>query len=607
MALGPRSAQHLDLLPSTEGAPSLYQQINRTRSALGARQLRRWLLEPLKAAGEIAARQEAVRELAGGLLPERLGAELAGIYDLERIAGRLTTRLANPRDTLALGKTLSALGEVAALLKDVRAAELARLGGELVEVSLKLTNLAERITRTQREDAPLALREGGIFAKGTTPELDRLITLTEDGERWLVELETRERQATGIGSLKVRYNRVFGYYIEVTQAHLRSVPAHYQRKQTTVGAERYFTEELKKFEDEIVSAEARRRALEQELFNDLLQAAQAQTAAIMDAARLLGELDSLVALARLAAEPGWVFPTVDDSLELEIEAGRHPLVDAAARGEFVPNDTRLAAADRRTLLITGPNMGGKSTVMRQVALIVVLGQMGAPVPARAARWGVVSSLHTRIGAHDAIARGQSTFMVEMSELAHILHHADERSLIILDEIGRGTSTYDGISVAWATLEWICRKLRARTLFATHYHELTRLAGELPALANAHMAVEGARALQGGGLRFLYELRDGAANESFGIHVARLAGLPAPVVDRAWQVLEELEKGTGAGSAGDSPDQLSLFAAGAPAAHEREPEAAVPHPLVVELAAIDVDGLTPLQALNVLARLKSSAE
>ncbi|MGZ3688252.1 MAG: DNA mismatch repair protein MutS, partial [Bdellovibrionota bacterium] len=420
LTLGPNSAQHLDLLPADLGTPNLYSVINRTRSALGARMLRRWILAPLKNVPAIRSRQETVRELAGAGALAKLSARLAEVYDLERISGRINARLANPRDTLALGRTLGALEEIAAALEKSSAPRVLELGRNAREAAALLQPLATRILSTQREEAPLSARDGGIFKLGANPELDHLINLNENGQRWLVDLETREREATGISSLKVRYNRVFGYYIEITQAHLKNVPPHYQRKQTMMGAERFFTDELKKFEEEILTASFRQKALEQQMFEELLSAAQAQTAKIMEAGAYLGELDALASLAQLADEAGWVFPEIDESQELAIRAGRHPLVDLASRGSFVPNDLELSPATRMTLMITGPNMGGKSTVMRQTALIVILGQMGAPVPAADARWGAVSSLYTRIGAHDAIARGQSTFMVEMTELAHIL-------------------------------------------------------------------------------------------------------------------------------------------------------------------------------------------
>jgi len=604
LTLGPRSAQHLDLLPNLDGAPSLFQLINKTRSALGARKLRRYLLAPLKNTALISARQDKVKAIFQEReTAQKISSELSLIYDIERILGRVNTGLANPRDTLALGKSIASLTQIAKLLIKMpvfllpESKEASRLTDELKSVGAE-------ILRTQKDDAPLVSRDGGIFAVGADPELDRLISLTENGQRWLIELETREREATGISSLKVRYNRVFGYYIEITQSHLKNVPSHYQRKQTTVGAERFFTEELKKFEDEIIHASTKQKALEQELFKVLLEKIALHTKLLMEAASLLGELDALSSLARLLDESVWNFPEINDSLDFQIQGGRHPMVDSATRGMFVPNDLELSPQTRLTLVITGPNMGGKSTIMRQVALIIILGQMGAPVPATRASWGVFSSVHTRIGAHDSIARGQSTFMVEMSELAHILHHADERSLIILDEIGRGTSTYDGMSVAWSTLEWISKQIQARTLFATHYHELTKLSNTLPLMANAHMSVEGARGASS--LRFTYKLEEGPTNESFGIHVARIAGLPKSVIERSWQVLEELEAQANPLLAGAVyPGQMSLFGGMAPI----DPSLVEPltiiesHPVVEEIQKANVNEMTPIQALNFVLKLQ----
>jgi DNA mismatch repair protein MutS len=609
LVLGPSTAQHLDLL-------ELFDLVNQTKSTLGTRQLRRWIMAPLRSAAEIAIRQKGVHEIANtwSSIGPKLIPQLSQIYDLERICGRINTRLANPRDTLALGQSLSTLRNLSQILSTCQSEVLKDLQVTLEKASHALTPVAEKILRIQKEEAPLVSRDGGIFKTGTTPELDHLISLTEDGQRWLVELEARERELTGISSLKVRYNRVFGYYIEITQTHLKNVPSHYQRKQTMVGAERFFTEELKKFEEEILTAAVKQKSLEQEIFQQLIAEIQALTSPIMESARGIGQIDALVSLALLAHQPGWSFPEIDESLNLDIQAGRHPVVAHVKRGSFIPNDLSLSPQSRLTLLITGPNMGGKSTVMRQVALIVILGQMGAPIPAKSGKWGAVSSLYTRIGAQDAISKGQSTFMVEMSELAHILHHADERSLIILDEIGRGTSTYDGISVAWSTLEWICNKIQARTLFATHYHELIRLATTLPLLANAHMAVEGTKGQNSKNLRFLYELREGPTNESFGIHVAQLAGLPKSVIQRAWKILHDLENTSG-GRNKDSLNQLSLFG-GAPQTHmpvdegmwvEEEvappPPAPEPHPAVLEIQKVNLNEMTPMQALLWVAKLQ----
>ena len=593
MKLGPKTAIHLDLLPSAESQASLFTRVNRTKSAAGARRLKHWILEPLRTVQEIANRQAATQEFSNDVrMNDQLQSALAEMYDLERILARVNTGLASPRDTLALGRSLAALSTFATLLARFQSEIAITLKNRIRAADEALRGLAAEIVRTQLPEAPLVSRDGGIFAKGAHPELDRLLDLTENGQRWLVELETREREVTGITSLKVRYNRVFGYYIEITSANLKNVPAAYQRKQTTVGGERFFTEELKKFEDEFVSAGDRQRAIEAELFRELLKKIQAHAKPIGEAASATAELDVLIAISRLGWDSGWTWPTIDASTDFEVEGGRHPLVDLG-RGNFVPNDLRLIAPGASTLLITGPNMGGKSTLLRQTALMTILGQMGAPVPAARARWGVVSSIYTRIGAHDAILRGQSTFMVEMTELAHILHHADARSLVVLDEIGRGTSTFDGISVAWAAIEWIVTKLGCRTLFATHYHELTKLPNFLPRTANAHMAVDSGR----GNLRFLYQLRDGPANESFGIQVAKLAGIPSTVVNRAWKVLAELE-GTGVGAHA----QPSLFDRGASPPIEVMPGLA--HEIVARLRGIDLDSLTPKQALDTLFSLKS---
>jgi DNA mismatch repair protein MutS len=595
MKLGPRTALHLDLLPTAESSASLFTRINRTRSSAGARNLKRWILEPLRTVQEIASRQTAAQEFSNDVrVNDQIQAALAEMYDLERILARVNTGLASPRDTFALGRSLAALATFAALLTRFQSEIATALKTRIRAAEEATRGLAAEIVRTQLPEAPLVARDGGIFAKGTHPELDRLIDLTENGQRWLVDLETREREATGISSLKVRYNRVFGYYIEVTSSNLKNVPASYQRKQTTVGGERFFTEELKKFEDEIVSAGDRRRALEAELFRELLAKIQAHAKPITEAASATAELDAIVSVARLGWETGWTWPTVDHSADFEIEGGRHPLVDLG-RGNFVPNDLRLVAPGASTLLITGPNMGGKSTLLRQTALMTILGQMGAPVPAARARWGVVSSIYTRIGAHDAILRGQSTFMVEMTELAHILHHADARSLVVLDEIGRGTSTYDGISVAWSAIEWIVTKLGCRTLFATHYHELTKLPNFLPRTANAHMAVDSGR----GNLRFLYQLRDGPANESFGIQVAKLAGIPTSVVNRAWKVLAELESAGVGGTA-----QPSLFDPTDGITRAEILIGDADTALLKRIREIDPNALTPKQALDFLFALKT---
>lgn len=607
LILGPHASEHLDL-------EDLFRRIDRTGTSFGRRLLRKWLAAPLKDPSEIESRQLAVQEFAAqkGLQLDSVTASLSKVADLERICGRVQAGLAQPRDTALLGKSLQTLSQVFPQLEACQSGLLVQLRSALKSLTETLHPLWNKILTLQNDEAPPTAKDGGIFKSGASAELDRLLTLNEGGQKFLVELESRERAATGIPSLKVRYNRVFGYYIEITQAHLKSAPAHYQRKQTMVGAERFFTDELKKFEEEILTASVKQKHLEAELFQGLLGEIEKQTAAIMETARLVAEWDALLSLAQLAQEPGWIFPKIDDSFQLNIRGGRHPLVEESLRGKFVPNDIHLGSDFRLTLLITGPNMGGKSTVMRQCALLVLLGQMGAPIPAQSAHWGSVSALYTRIGAQDAIAKGQSTFMVEMSELAHILRNADDRSLIILDEIGRGTSTYDGMSVAWATLEWLCNRTRARTLFATHYHELVKLAQTLPLLSNAHMAVESTPSSNKapGELRFLYELRDGPTNESFGIHVAQMAGIPKPVVQRAWKILTELE------ISGKTKDDLQLSFFDLPSEEfdvssellegEEAPQSPEPqadpeaHPVLAELMGLRLEELTPLGALNWIA-------
>ncbi len=610
LVLGPHTAQHLDL-------EDLYILINRTKTSMGARELKRRLLSPSCLPSEIQKIQNAVQAITP--LHSKLTPLLSEIYDIERIMGRVNTGLANPRDTFALGSSLHTLSAVQNILSQTlsqNTSYIYEIKNRLEQLAQKLSPLTQEILKKQKPEPPLTTKDGGIFNLGTDSDLDRLITINEKGQQWLVDLETKERESTGISSLKVRYNRVFGYYIEITQAHLKNVPSHYQRKQTMVGAERFFTEELKKFEDEIINAAFRQKTLEADLFENLLETIRSQTLTIMEAAQILAEIDTLHSLAQVSQQAGWCFPTIDESLEMKIEAGRHPLVDQSSSGSFVPNDMQLSPSTRLTLMITGPNMGGKSTVMRQTALIVLLGQMGSAVPAKAAHWGTVSSLYTRIGAQDAIARGQSTFMVEMTELAYILHHADQHSLIILDEIGRGTSTYDGMSVAWATLEWICKQIRARTLFATHYHELTHLSSCLPSLANAHMAVARAETEKDEKLRFLYLLKEGPTNESFGIHVAQLAGLPSAVIQRAWKVLEELEAKKPATEFDlVKAGQMSLFTAPVTQTPMKTPmmrtspiiavEAPnpVPNPIIEELKKTDVNSLTPVQALNFVVRLQ----
>jgi DNA mismatch repair protein MutS len=608
LVVGPHTHTHLD-------SADLFTLINQTATSMGSRHLYNLLDAPFKDVASIETQQDAVKELAAvSLEATQIHTNLREVYDLDRILGRISTKLAHPRDTYALGMSMKNAFQFDEKLSRFESAKLRVLSDRFSKARVELASIAEQIVRTQKADAPLHTREGGIFEMGTDPELDRLITLTTEGEKFVVDLEMREREATGIGSLKVKYNRVFGYFIEISNANLKNVPSHYQRKQSTVGGERFFTEELKRFEEEILSASSKQKALEASLFQRLVDDLIVKAEALKQLSDVIGELDSLIAISFLAQKGAWAFPKIDDSFEFKLIGSRHPVVDEVLRGKFVPNDIELSPTQARTLIITGPNMGGKSTLMRQMAQIILLGQIGAPVPASEAHWGIFHSLYTRIGAQDAITKGQSTFMVEMVELAHILTHANERSFVVLDEIGRGTSTYDGMSVASASLEYLHTRSGARIVFATHYHELTDLEARLPGLKNTHMKVLDEK----GKLTFLYEIALGRSSKSFGIQVAELAGLPKPVIKQAWNILKELE--TQAVSTHASNGQLSLFSAPAEDSIVNEDQSSFqdlgtdspgltiaselnPHlaELTNELGALDLNSMRPIDALNFLAQ------
>ncbi|RMG21502.1 MAG: DNA mismatch repair protein MutS, partial [Deltaproteobacteria bacterium] len=551
------------------------------------------------------ARQAAVASLVeAGAARSEVRAALAPAADLERLLARLSLGQGNARDLRALARTLTVAPAVAAALAKA-AGEAGGLPERLEALSAALHGfeaLATKLDGALVDEPPATVREGGLFRPGYDPRLDEVLALSTDGKRTLLELEQRERARTGIPSLKIRFNKIFGYYIEVTHAHREKVPPEYERRQTMKGSERYVTPELKAWEEKVLGAEERRKALEYELFEALRQEVVAEASRLRRLAAALAEIDVLAALAHTAAQRGWCRPVLDESRELQIEAGRHPVVEAALEasgGEpFVPNDVRLDE-DAFLMILTGPNMAGKSTVMRQVALIALLAHVGSYVPARSCRLGLCDRIFTRVGASDDLARGQSTFMVEMTETARILNHATDRSLVILDEIGRGTSTWDGVSIAWAVAEHIHDHLRCRTLFATHYHELTDLAKERSGVVNYTVAVREWE----GQIVFLRRLVPGAANRSYGIQVARLAGLPRAVLDRAAEVLANLEAGeldevgrpALAHHRGEPPGkgQLTLFSV-----PRRESEA---ERLIAET---DPDGLSPREALDLLYRLKA---
>ena len=570
------------------GGTTLLEVLDRTMTPMGARLLRGWLLAPLVDPAAINARLDAVDVLvADGRGRDRVREALDGVRDLERLAGRAALGRATPRELGALRDSIHRLPDVRAALDGLEARGRAPL----------LEEAADRFDLLQ--DLRDELAEGDAIRPGYDRELDELTDARDGGKRYIAGLQARERERSGIASLKVGFNKVFGYYIEVTNPHKARVPAEYERRQTLSGAERYVTPELKEYEAKVLGAEERIAAREAELVDALRRRVTDAIARVQTTARLLARLDVWSALADLAHHDGYVRPEVNEGFTIALEGSRHPVVERMmAREAFIPNDVLLDEAGR-VMLLTGPNMAGKSTLLRQVGLCVVLAQMGGFVPARRAVLGVVDRLFTRVGASDNLVRGQSTFMVEMSETSAILHGATARSLVLLDEIGRGTSTYDGVAIAWAVTEFLHNTIGCKTIFATHYHELTQLTEELAHARNFNVAVREA----GDEIVFLHRLEPGGTDRSYGIHVGQLAGLPAPVVARAWQVLQLLEAGHHVAHqpAPPPPDaaQLGLFIAPG--------TGAAPHPLLDELDRLDVNTLSPLEALNRLAAWKKQRE
>jgi DNA mismatch repair protein MutS len=591
MRLDAQTRRNLELVaPLGRTGVSLASLLDRTRTPMGARLLRARLLEPLTEPLLILARHDAVAALfEAPRVRDTLGEALAAVRDLERLVARCVQRSAGPRDLAAIRQACAALPAVQDILASVRSGELTAAAVRCVAPD----GLSARLRDLLVDDPPAAARDGGCIRPGADAELDDLVAAGAGARAWIAGLEEAERRRSAIGSLKVGYNRVFGYYIEVPNAHRLGVPADYVRKQTLVGAERYITAGLKEQETAVLGARERALVRELELLDELTAEVARHAAVLLDAAAAVAVIDVHRSLACVAVDERWVRPLVDSSGVLDVDQGRHPLVERAlGAGRFVPNDCRIDAAER-IVVLTGPNMAGKSTFLRQVALLALLAQVGSFVPADRARIGVCDRIFTRIGAQDDLSGGLSTFMVEMAETAAILRQATGRSLVILDEIGRGTSTYDGMSIAQAVVEHIheAPHLNCRTLFATHFHELTVLAERLPRVHNARVEV----VEEGDGVTFLHRIVPGGADRSYGIHVARLAGVPAGVLVRARQLLAELERERPvAGSGGDTPDQLSLGIAA--------PE----HPVVAELAQLDIEGLTPIAALNKLAELRERA-
>jgi DNA mismatch repair protein MutS len=576
---------------------SLLGVLDSTLTPMGGRLLRARLAQPLLDRGQLGTRLDEVQVFyEDTILRGRLCEILKGVSDLERLTNRVLTGVAGPRDLIGIRKTLEAVPELAVLMRDaVDGPDEEGVASCLSPLASSLDPCDDAVSLIRSaivDDPPGTVSSGEVIRPGFSAELDSIVTAARDAKAWVANLEKEERKRTGVKSLKVGYNKVFGYYLEITKANLDAVPDEYIRKQTLVNAERFITPELKEYEALILNAEERQAEVEARLFRDVCQQVGARAKALLKTARALAQLDVATALAEVAVRNRYVRPVLTDEDVLEIVAGRHPVVERTLRGEpFASNDLRMNG-DERILIITGPNMAGKSVYLRQAALIVLMAQIGSFVPADRARVGIVDRIFTRIGAQDEVAAGQSTFMVEMVEAANILNHATPRSLLILDEIGRGTSTYDGLSIAWAVVEYLHNHpgRRARTLFATHYHELTDMAGRLPAVCNYNLAV----VEEGDQVVFLHKVVPGGADRSYGIHVAQLAGVPRPVLNRAEELLKQLESGEfRPGTATPEPHQPVLFAD--------------EHPAVEELRKLDVSAMTPLDAINKLYELQRQVE
>ena len=582
-----RNLELTETMRSGEKRGSLLWVLDKTRTAMGSRMLRSWMEKPLLSPKRIDRRLAAVQELTlDTVVREELGELLREVSDLERVMARVVTGTANARDLVSFAagcRTLPALHDMAAARK-------AALFGVLADELDGLSDLRELVERAIADEPPFTLREGGLIRAGYHAELDRLRDIVSGGTGTLTKIEAEEKEKTGIRNLRVGYNRVFGYYIEVAKGQVSMVPEYYIRKQTLANGERYITPELKSLESEILTAKDRISALEYELFTEVRTKLAEQSERVQRTAHAVACLDVLTDFASVAVKNNYCRPEIDLSGEIDIKDGRHPVVERMLKDTlFVPNDTRLNCETDRVAILTGPNMAGKSTYMRQVALIVLMAQMGCFVPAKSARIGVVDRIFTRIGASDDLASGKSTFMVEMAEVAEILKNATQRSLLILDEIGRGTSTFDGMAIARAVLEYAAdpKRLGAKTLFATHYHELTDIERELPGVRNYNIAVK----KRGGDIVFLRKIVPGAADDSYGVEVAKLAGLPERVVSRARELLKDLESGAPVRTVTvAAPDQLSITSMENDALRRR-------------LEAIAVETLTPIEAMNALYELK----
>jgi DNA mismatch repair protein MutS len=599
MPLDEMTRRNLELVESMRGGEisgTLLGVLDRTLTPMGARLLRQWLLAPLVECAPIEARLSAVAALGDVLVREAMREALDGVRDIERLAGKAAAGRASPRELRALGDSMARLPGVESALERARAAAMSEgeaAFGKHFSLWDDCADLCEKVRRVLVDRPPVTIGDEPSIRDGVDSALDEWRTLRDGGKDGIARIQTEERARTGISSLKVGYNKVFGYFIEVTNSNIHLVPADYQRRQTLAGAERYVTPSLKDYEERVLTAAERVEERERELFDALRSEIGSQVGRLQSVGQIIAELDVLASLAEAAAREGYVRPVLADEFSLEITAGRHPVVERMMpREKFIPNDISLTE-DARMIILTGPNMAGKSTVLRQVGLIVLMAQVGSFVPASRARIGIVDRLFTRVGASDNLVRGQSTFMVEMSETSAILHTASRRSLVLLDEIGRGTSTYDGISIAWSVSEHLHDVVGCKTVFATHYHELTQLSDSLVAVRNYNVQVREV----GDQVLFLHRLQPGGADRSYGIEVGRLAGLPPAVLKRAKELLKLLEAEQIVPRSGHSlpapssvvDDQLALFGM-------------MTHPVVQQLRNVEPNTMTPIQALELLARL-----
>ncbi len=588
-----RNLELVETLREKQKRGSLLWVLDKTKTAMGARTLRAMVEQPLIDRSEIEKRHEAIAELNAHVITrEELREYLNPIYDLERLIGRISYQTANPRDLTAFCSSLEMLPHIKTLMEDFQSPLLRTLCEELDVLS----DLQSMIAGTIREDPPISVRDGDIIRDGCNEEVDRYRRAKTEGKSWLAKVEADEREKTGIKNLKIKYNKVFGYYLEVTNSYKDMVPDYYMRKQTLTNAERYITPELKELEDTILGAEEKLTALEYSLFVELRETIAAEVLRIQKTAKAVALIDVFASLAFVAERNGFVRPKMNDKGIIDIKGGRHPVVEKMIENDmFIPNDTYLDNGSRRISVITGPNMAGKSTYMRQTALIVLMAQVGSFVPADSARIGIVDRIFTRVGASDDLASGQSTFMVEMTEVANILRNATASSLLILDEIGRGTSTFDGLAIAWAVIEYISnpRILGAKTLFATHYHELTELEGSLAGVNNYCIAVKE----KGDDIVFLRKIIKGGADKSYGIQVAKLAGVPEPVIARAKELVEDLIQA-----------DISLKPKAAPVEMEMEQislfDTVKDDDIITEIRELDLSNMTPLDALNTMYRLQN---